>query len=465
VPGDIVSGFSLSDMRDLVQDSVTPLASSTEIINAFLSTNKLRSSKEDIVAEDNSKGQELLGPQGGMQSGIASISTTSTPRIVPNQPERISDRPSANTSPSASNGRRRTSAPAPIFAPFVKEAWRKPSTTHEDFPKNPSIIVSQAQRSAPNAEDEDDVIDTNSVSSSAVNERWSDPEMSAASSTSGSNVNLASAEVLSLLVKHPHLQQFYAPAIVLHGRVKVRLELCSIFRSYGNCLKSNATSPQECKAGELVRSCAKSIAYACVAFNDPDVPDSDVDGRSEALHRQKNQAASRVEGYLDSQGKEYLKSKDIGNSIEDFSDDTDDDDIDQVLPNLSNVNVYMTSGTHFEQLCKEVRDFSTRRQLQPSPSPSSGKSSASIMKDKDDVGCTDQGKSNGIRHTPPSSRLCMVSIRFDLVSAVQTPYHILKCWTSAMFWPKLSPKCTRIQWKCVSLPQETEQRCTKCSNK
>ena len=98
------------------------------------------------------------------------------------------------------------------------------------------------------------------------NDMWSQPEAAVSTSTAP-ELEIASAELVSLLVEHPSLKDLYAPAITTYGVSEFRESLCLILKSYAKALKSGAKGGQEYAAGELVRSHARRVAHAVVAFH------------------------------------------------------------------------------------------------------------------------------------------------------------------------------------------------------
>jgi len=278
--------------------------------------------------------------------------------------------------------------------------------------------------------------------------------MPAASISTAPEVEIASAELISLLVKHPSLRNLYAPAITLHGQVQIREALLVVLKSYAKALKTTARQPQEYKAGELVRSYARRIAYACVAFHDPSAPSIDIDERWEALHRQKFQAASRVEDYLNNYGSQMLQYQDPENNIADLSDDSDREDTGEPLPNLSKVTTYMTSGFPFEQLCKDVLNLSS--EMSNKEAPTFVKLQKSRMAEKEAFESSKFNSNDKISKTIARRRDLALSIRGMVIplrafsNIVYPLYRFFKSWLRSNFWPPLGAECTRLNWTCVS---------------
>ncbi|KAE9365777.1 hypothetical protein N431DRAFT_472372 [Stipitochalara longipes BDJ] len=280
---------------------------------------------------------------------------------------------------------------------------------------------------------------------------WTEPEMPAASTSTVPGVEIASAELVSLLVKHPSLKNLYAPAITLHGQVDIREALLVVLKSYAKALKAAAKQPQEYKAGELVRSYARRIAYACVAFHDPSAPSIDIDERWEALHRQKFLAASRVEDYLNNYGNQTPQYQDPENNVADLSDDSDREDIGEPLPNLSKVTTYMTSGSPFEQLRKDVLSLST--QMSNQDRPTFVKLQKSHMTEKEEFESSELADNDKISKTITSGDLAlsvreMVTWQRPFSTIVYPLYYFFKSWLGSHLWPQLSPECTRLNWIC-----------------
>lgn len=285
---------------------------------------------------------------------------------------------------------------------------------------------------------------------------WSAKGSGAASISTAPAIEEASAELVSLLVEHPNLKDLYGPAITLHGPVEFRIALCAIFKTYAKALKAGAKKPQELKAGDLVRGCARRAAHACVAFHDPSVPLPDVAFRWGALHRQKLQAETKVEDYLNNLEKDAgsnddrkfgppkapLPNDDPKNGLVDMSDESDKDDIGDSLPNLSKVVAYMTSGTPFEQLQRDILDLSTRRvEIETKPLNLEKTAKTEQLNGKTDI---------------PIDRLNYHLNEQVPKSNLNLAWLLLFCRRRFRWWlaiggrPKLTLGCTRLSWKCVS---------------
>ncbi|KAF4628716.1 hypothetical protein G7Y89_g9432 [Cudoniella acicularis] len=207
-------------------------------------------------------------------------------------------------------------------------------------------------------EQEDININYDSDHSTSASQIWTEEATSATSISTAPVMEIASAELVSLIVKHQSLKDLYAPTITSRGQADVREALRSALKAYSKALKTGAKKPQEYKAGELVRSHARRVAYACVAFHDPSAPSIDLNGRWEALHRQKIQAAFRVEDFLNSsQENQISHDRNPEDGLVELSDDSEGEDAGDPLPNLGKVKDYMTSGEPFEQLCRDVRSL------------------------------------------------------------------------------------------------------------
>lgn len=280
--------------------------------------------------------------------------------------------------------------------------------------------------------------DSDSDHSMAPSQIWTEPERQAASTSTAPAVDVASAELVSLLVEHPGLKDLYGPAIAAHGAAEFRESLCLVLKAYAKALKSGSNLSQEYKAGELVRSYARRVAHACVAFHDPSIPSPDVSFRWGALHRQKIQAAARVEDYLNNQGKQPALRHIPENNVAELSDDSDREDTGDPLPNLSKVTAYMTSGAPFEQLCRDVLHLSSQKsrdsgtpfvKLERSPPRSK-------MPEKMEISTDAPKVTTKSFPWAPDTRFLMSSLRWLLGSD---------------FAPEISPGCTRLNWFCVSI--------------
>lgn len=301
---------------------------------------------------------------------------------------------------------------------------------------------------------EDHDANYDSERSAGASQIWTEPEMPAASTSTAPETEIASAELVSLLVKHPKLKDLYAPAITSHGQVEIREALLVVLKSYAKALKTTARQPQEYKAGELVRSYARRIAYACVAFHDPSAPSIDIDERWDALHRQKFQAASRVEDYLNNYESQTLQCQDPENNFADLSDDSDREDIGDPLPNLSKVTTYMTSGSPFEQLCKDVLNLSTQMSNQEGTTFVKLQKSRMVEKETSESSQFNNNEKTSktitrCENLAPSVRGMVVPQRV-LSTVVYPLYHLFKYWLGSNFWPQLRPECSRLNWICVS---------------
>jgi hypothetical protein len=295
--------------------------------------------------------------------------------------------------------------------------------------------------------------------STEVSKIWTESKGQATSTTTAPEVEVASAELVSLLVEHPNLKDLYASAITSNGQVETREALCLVLKSYAKALKSNARNSQEYKAGELVRSYARRIAYACVALHDPNAPSIDSEGRFEALHRQKVQAAFHVEDYLNNlvnQGNQLPQEQDLESNVADLSDDSDREDIGDPLPNLSKVTAYLTSGYSFDQLRKDILHLSIQMPNYEGPTFLKLQKTHSAQKDAfEHSGSTNDDKvskttaicgdfSSEVQRTMTTPPISFFS------ATVCHSYHVLKSWLGSNFWPTLRPECTRLNWKCVS---------------
>lgn len=321
-----------------------------------------------------------------------------------------------------------------------------------------------------NARPQEDDTNSDSDSSKVPSRIWTDSDSTADSISTVPKVEIASAELVSLLVEHPRLSVLYAPAITALGRVAIREAMVVVLKSYAKGLKRHSKQTQEYKAGELVRSYSRRIAYACVTFHDPcapaillddpSAPIIDSEGRWEALHRQKIQASSRVEDYIKNVGNHTLPDQDQQSGLDDLSDDSDREDTGDPLPNLSKVKAFMTSGPPFEQLCKDVSNLSTQAQDQKGATFVELKKSENAEKGALEIPETEQNfdtpKSITSCGNPVQKSQRINSRQQAFLLAVYTLYRIFISWLKSNFWPELIPETTRLNWKCVSFPQFEE---------
>jgi hypothetical protein len=277
---------------------------------------------------------------------------------------------------------------------------------------------------------------------------WSEREASSGSATTAPDIDIASAELVSLLVGHDSLKNFYPAAITAHGQHEFRLSMYIVLRSYGKALKAEAKHPQELQSGDLVRGLARRVAHAVVAFHDPSNPSMDVDSRWEALRRQKTSAVSRVEDYLSrvsGQRDELERAWDV------LSDASDIEGMDEPLRNLVKVKAYMTSGPAPEQLCKDVLRLSVQDPKYEGPRFVKLKKAEAPEKQVFEPSkCGDtEPKENS-----PVLSICEAlakpyAIPHSSLVAILRGYQAHKSRLKAKYWPKLNPQCTRLHWKCV----------------
>ena len=69
---------------------------------------------------------------------------------------------------------------------------------------------------------------------------WSEREASSGSATTAPDIDIASAELVNLLVGHDSLKNIYPAAITTHGQHEFRLSMYIVLRSYGKALKAEA---------------------------------------------------------------------------------------------------------------------------------------------------------------------------------------------------------------------------------
>lgn len=283
---------------------------------------------------------------------------------------------------------------------------------------------------------------------------FSDGEGSLGSNTTAPEVDMASAELVNLLMEHDRLKSFYPAAIAALGPGDFRYSMCQVLKAYGKALKVEAKQPQELQSSALVRSLSRRVAHAIIAFHDPSVPSAHVDFRWDNLQRQKIGAATLVEEYLSGQEKQRRNEKqieDLAEHPEGVDDDSDGEDIENPLPNLKKVAGFMTGGPPFDQLCIDVKRLSDQNSKYEGPKFVKLKKSEATAKRL----C----ESNNEKETEPKE-VEKFSTTYRVPQTVSTVHHGLlistircyrahKSWMKSKFWPKSKSNATRLHWICV----------------
>jgi hypothetical protein len=282
----------------------------------------------------------------------------------------------------------------------------------------------------------------------------SESEGSLGSNTIDSDVDAASAELVSLLVENDRLKSLYPAAITAIGPYDFRQSMCQVLKSYAKALKTSAKQPQELQSSALVRSLSRRVAYALVAFYDPSVPSTHLDFRYDNLRLQKTRAARRAENSLSSEQKPTSDEEQQHRSeeyLESLSDDSSGAVIGSPFPNLAKVTAFMTDGPAFNQLCKDIQHLSDTTFKYEGPMsvrsenpdvmsnvcPENSKSKAAKLEENGEL-----LKDCGVAQTVSKSRQ-----RFRI--AIIRRYLAYKSWLKSQFWPKPSLKATRLCWTCV----------------
>ena len=293
---------------------------------------------------------------------------------------------------------------------------------------------------------------------------WSEREASSGSATTAPDIDIASAELVSLLVEHDSLKSLYPAAIIAHGQHEFRQSMYIVLRSYGKALKAEAKQPQELQSGDLVRSLARRVAHAVVAFHDPSNPSTDVDFRWEALQRQKSGAVSLVEDFL---SREKGQRDEPERPWELLSDVSDIEDIDHTLRNLDKVKAYMTSGPAFDQLCQDVLRLSVQDSNYEGPRFVKLKK-AEVPEEQgfEPSKCADiEPKGNLPVPSACGAPRKLSTVPHSSIAVILRGYQAYKSWLKAKYWPKLSPQCTRLHWKCVRSVKSNFIKASVISNK
>ncbi|CAG8949961.1 hypothetical protein HYFRA_00004293 [Hymenoscyphus fraxineus] len=291
-----------------------------------------------------------------------------------------------------------------------------------------------------------------SDSSRAPSEIWTESDGTADSTSTIPRVEIASAELVSLIAEHDRLKNLYKPLITALGHIATGEALVAVLKSYAKSLKVDSSQPQEHKAGELVRSHARRISYACVAFHDPRAPAIDLDERWEALHRQKVQASTRVEDYLNNVASRELPEQDSQNDLDELSDDSDREDIEDPLPNLGKVKAFMTSGPPFDQLYADIshllhenrdRKGATFVELTKSDAAKTTAKNSQTIDEKCDILEPDS------LHGCPNQIPQETNDRRQVSSPAMYKYHqVFLPWLKSKFWSSMRPESTRLSWTC-----------------
>lgn len=350
-----------------------------------------------------------------------------------------------------------------------------PSATQRALPPD-SYIAAPLSRDS-NFVEYESYPDDDSASSTVLSDIWTESGKttdSISTTPMAPKAEIASAELVSLLVKHTRLKDLYTPAIKAQGKIGIREALVVILKSYAKALKVHSDHSQQYKAGELVRLHARHISYACVAFHDPGAPDADREERWKDLGRQTVQASSKVEDYLNRLENQTVLIPDRQSGLEDLSDDSDREDVGDPLPNLSKVKVFMTSGPAFEQLCKDVSDLSTQMRDQKG-STFIELTKAKITGEKDqEKSEIEQKRSTFVELTKTivAEEKDQERLRTDQTGSIPRPegvqkasnpdfnpgrlflamytlYRVFISWLKSNFWPQINPDSTRVNWTCV----------------
>ncbi|CAG8978622.1 hypothetical protein HYALB_00013222 [Hymenoscyphus albidus] len=309
-----------------------------------------------------------------------------------------------------------------------------------------------------------------SDSSRAPSEIWTESDRAAVSISTIPRVEIVSAELVSLLAEYARLKNLYKPLITALGHIATGEALVAVLKSYAKSLKVNSSQPQEHKAGELVRSHARRISYACVTFHDPRAPAIDLDDRWEALHRQKVQASTRMEDYLNNVASRELPEQDSQNGLDELSDDSDREYIEDPLPNLSKVKASMTSGPPFDQLCADIshllhenrdRKGATFVELTKSDAAKKTAKNSQTIDEKCDI-----LELNSLRGCPDDTPQETNDRRQVSSSVMYKSYLVFMPWLKSKFWSSRRPESTQLSWICrgllsdqIPLPRSTWLSC------
>lgn len=294
----------------------------------------------------------------------------------------------------------------------------KGTSREGDGPSAPLQTQSRTSTTSLEANYTDDGDGDNGSDSDKCVDVWSEGEGSSASNSTAPDVDMASAELVSLLVQHDRLKNLYPVAITALGPDDFRQSMRQILKAFGRALKAEAKQPQELQSGALVWALSRRVAQAAIAFHDPSVPYAHVDFRRDNLRRQKKGAAALLEDYLSSrekQGHDQNQREDLGEFPDEMSDDSDQEDADNPLPNLSKVAAFMTGGPAFDKLCVDIQGLSQRLSDQTS-------------------NC--EG---------PTAYNCFPN---KMTRRYQAYKSILK----SKFWPNFNTQTTRVRWICVRYP-------------
>ena len=145
--------------------------------------------------------------------------------------------------------------------------------------------------------------------------------------------------------------------------------------------------------------------------------------RFEVLKQQKEAAAPHIEDYLYTARVSLVSIPEEADFF--MSDDSEDDNLDNSLPNLSKVITYLTNGEAFHQLRLDLKRLSNQPQRQIEPK-------RALFSLTYDFGFI----------------LRLLTFIVSVVDRTLDKYRIFK----SRFWSEISPYSTRLQWTCVRSP-------------
>lgn len=313
-----------------------------------------------------------------------------------------------------------------------------------------STALDLGKRLVPSSDDIQYDTDSDKDMDSVECESKFDKSVETESATTAPEIDIASAELKSLLLEHSRLKGLYPAAIVALGQKQFRNSMHYILGDYAKALKECAKEPQQLQSGDLVRRLSGSIASAIVAFHDPSVAADDAEFRWESLQRQKLGAAPYVEEWLSSQ-KETIKERERWQNTDggDFYTDSEGEDLENSLPNLSKVAAFMTSGPAFDHLYASIRDLSKPGWGYIDDSPIRGEASGLHVEEIREQKPQDLRLKTVTGSSRANHRIKMLYSDYSTHWTYYQKYQEHLSEVKSQFWPKIPPNTSRLQWKCV----------------